>query len=123
MRAPFVLSLCVSLMGCDRSLTNDVHDNALFRDRITAAVPRGMDTGQARRLMAQEGFRCAFHRGTDVDTLEKDVETPSDRLTCVKYVEARPETADGYRRYVVDILAPGAHVESVETRMWMDRRP
>jgi len=107
-RAPFVLSLCFGLTGCDRSLTHDVHDNALFRDRIAAAVSRGTDTGQARRLMTHEGFTCAFHPGADVDTLEKDAETPSDRITCLKDVEARPETADGYRRYVVDLLTSGA---------------
>lgn len=122
-RAPFVLSLCLSLTVCDRSITHDVHDNALLRDRIIAAVPRGTDTGQARRLLTREGFTCTFHLGADVDTLAKDVETPSDRLTCLKDVNAQPETADGYRRYVVDLLAPGARVERVETRMWMDRKP
>ena len=118
-----LVALSIALAACDRSMTHDVHDNAVLRGRVLATVPPGSDTLQARQVMTREGFECTFHRGVDVDSLEKDVETPPDRLTCLKAVNAQPETADGYRRYVVDLLLDGARIESVETRMWMDRKP
>ena len=123
MSAPFMLTFVAVFTACDRSLTRDVHDNGMLRTRVLAAVSRGMDTGQARLVMTREGFACEFRRGRDVDTLAKDIETPSDRLTCLKDADAQPETADGYHRYVVDLLSARASVESVETRMWMDRKP
>jgi hypothetical protein len=118
-----LVALSIALTACDRSLTHDVHDNVVLRGRVLATVPPGTDTLQARQTMTREGFGCTFHLGVDVDTLAKDVETPPDRLTCLKAVNAQPETADGYRRYVVDLLLDGARIESVETRMWMDRKP
>ena len=118
-----LVALSIALTACDRSLTHDVHDNVVLRGRVIAAVPPGTDTLQARQTMTREGFGCTFHRGVDVDTLAKDVETPPDRLTCLKAVNAQPETADGHRRYVVDLMLDGARIESVETRMWMDRKP
>jgi hypothetical protein len=112
----------IALTACDRSLTHDVHDNAALRGRVIAVVPPGTDTLQARRTMTREGFECTFHRGVDVDTLAEDVDTPPDRLTCLKAVNAQPETADGYRQYVVDLMLDGARIQSIETRMWMDRK-
>ena len=116
------VALSIALTACDRSLTHDVHDNVVLRSRVVATVPPGTDTLQAQQTMTREGFVCTFHRGVDVDTLAKDVETPPDRLTCLKAVNAQPETADGYRQYVVDLMLDGARIESVETRMWMDRK-
>ena len=118
-----LVAVSIALTACDRSLTHDVHDNVVLRDRVIATVPLGTDTLRARQTMTREGFVCTFHRGVDVDTLAKDAETPRDRLTCLKAVNAQPETADGYRRYVVDLMLDGARIESVETRMWMDRKP
>jgi hypothetical protein len=121
--AGVLVALFIALTACDRSLTHDVHDNVVLRGRVLATVPPGTDTLQARQAMTREGFVCTFHRGVDVDTLAKDVETPPDRLTCLKDVNAQPETADGYRRYVVDLMLDGARIGSVETRMGMDRKP
>lgn len=118
-----LVALFIALTACDRSLTHDVRDNVVLRGRVLAIVPPGTDTLRALQTMTHEGFGCTFHRGVDVDTLAKDTDTPPDRLTCLKAVNAQPETADGYRRYVVDLLLEGARTGSVETRMWMDRKP
>ena len=88
---------------------------------MRAEVPVGSDTSSARHRMESNGFSCAFHLGSDVDTLERDVVTPPPRLTCIKDVAAQPETADGYHRYLVDLFAQGGRIDSIAAHVWMER--
>jgi hypothetical protein len=114
---------CGLLLSCDHSLTRGVHDSKSLTQRVRAEVPVGSDTSLARRQMERNGFSCAFRLGSDVDSLERDsVAPPPPRLTCIKDVAAQPETADGFHRYLVDFFVGGMHTDSVEARVWMERR-
>ena len=115
-------SACVLLISCDHSLTRGVHDSKILNQRVRAEVPVGSDTSVARRQMEDNGFSCEFRSGIDVDSLERDVETPPPRLTCIKDVAAQPETADGFHRYLVDLFVGGVRIDSVEAHVWMERR-
>jgi hypothetical protein len=109
------------LSACDRSLTRAVHDGAKLTSRVQEIVRPGSDSAAARRVLEVQGFQCATRLGSEVDTLEKGLEPPADRITCQKSEKAQTKAA-GVHRYLVDVLLEGPTVRGIEARMWSDSR-
>ncbi|MDB4913613.1 MAG: hypothetical protein JWM95_1257 [Gemmatimonadetes bacterium] len=107
--------------ACDRPLTASVDNDRMLQERVMRAVPVGTDTGAARATMTRNGFACVFRTGLQVDTLASDdVAPPLDRFTCIRDDPA-PETSDGYRRNLADVLLDGGVVTRIEARSRIDR--
>ena len=114
------LAALVLMSACDRSLTRDVHDGAKLTARVQGVVRPGSDSAGARRVLEVQGFHCVTRLGTDVDTLEKELEPPPNRLTCQKSGKA-PRAATNH--FLVDVLLDGPTVRGIEARMWVNHQP
>lgn len=116
--------LTLALLGaCDRSLTRDVTDGSKLTARVQEVVRPGSDSAAARRVLEVQGFVCVARLGAEVDTLDKDLEPPANRLTCQKSAKTRAGSSGDVRRYLVDVMLEGPTVRGIEARVWMDRRP